>query len=269
MKFLFDKDKLQKIAMELSSIYINNSPYPHCVIDNFLEDSIIEKIHQDFPKINQIQYYKYDNPLEKKFAMDQIEIFPKIIQTTLLNFNSPIFLNFLEKLTGINGLIPDPYFRGGGVHKSIRGGKLDIHIDFNKHPKLHLERRINVLLYLNKNWKEEYNGDFQLWRGEFSDNKHKLIKLCKKIYPIYNRLVIFSTSENSYHGFPEPLNCPNDVERNSLAWYYYTVDRPQNEKSESHSTTYVKLPTEDNSLDDLRKLRNQGRLSSNIISDKK
>jgi len=262
LKNIFNKNKLDSIAKELSEEYKNNFPYPHCVIDNFFEDSIIEQIYSNFPTKDQIEYYKYDNPLEKKFAMDKIDLFHEFIQTTLLNFNSSTFLNFLERLTGIEGLIPDPYFRGGGVHKSVRGGKLDIHIDFNKHPKLNIERRINVLLYLNKDWKEEYNGDFQLWKGKKNNNKHELEYLCKKIYPIYNRLIIFSTSENSYHGFPEPILCPENKERNSLAWYYYTAI---NSNDNPHSTEYVKLPNVEDGLDELREQRKKGRLTSNIL----
>ena len=261
MKFLFNKDNLEKIATSLSSEYINNIPYPHCVIDNFLENSIAEKIHQDFPKEDQIQYYKYDNSLEKKLAMDNLELLPDSITEVLLNFNSPNFLNFLEKLTGIEGLIPDPYLRGGGIHKSPKGGKLDIHIDFNIHPKLNLERRINVLLYLNKDWEEEYNGDFQLWKGKKENETHILEKLEKKIYPIFNRLVIFNTSENSYHGFPQLIECPEGIFRNSLALYYYTANGTSIE-AKRHSTVYVKLPGEDDGVDLLREQRKLGRIAS-------
>jgi len=261
MKFSFDKNKLEKIAPELSSEYINNDPYPHCVIDNFLETSIIEKIYQDFPKKNQIQYYEYNNLLEKKLAMDNLDLLPDSTREALLSFNSPNFLNFLEELTGIEGLIPDPYLRGGGVHKSPKNGKLDVHIDFNMHPKLNLERRINVLLYLNKDWKEEYNGDLQLWKGKKENEIHTLEKLEKRIYPIFNRLVIFNTSENSYHGFPQPIQCPEGVFRNSLALYYYTANKT-NVEIKRHSTIYVKLPGEDNSLDYLREQRKLGRITS-------
>jgi len=268
MKNLLNENKLNQIAELESANYQSNKPFPHVVIDNFLDKEVIERIHDDFPKPDQIDFYKYDNPLEKKLAMDQIAKLPESIGEILLNFNSPTFLNFLEKLTGIPGLIPDPYLRGGGIHQSVNQGKLDIHIDFNKHPKLNLERRLNVLLYLNKDWKEEYNGDFQLWKGHCrSNNEHVLESLEKRVYPIFNRFVVFSTSEKSYHGFPDRINCPDNVTRKSIALYYYTVDRPEEEKTTPHSTTYIKLPNEDNSLDALREQRNKGRLSSNIKID--
>lgn len=268
MKFIFNEKKLTTLSDLYSNEYKTNNPFPHIVIDNFLDIDDANQIHDDFPNPDQIDFYIYDNPLEKKLAMDQIEKLPESISEVLLNFNSPTFLKFLENLTGIEGLIPDPYLRGGGVHQSINKGKLDIHIDFNKHPKLNLERRLNVLLYLNKDWKKEYNGDFQLWKGHIDvDGKHVLESLEKRVYPVFNRFVVFSTSEKSYHGFPEPINCPNDITRKSIALYYYTVDRPAEEKVDAHSTTFIKLPNEDSSLDELREIRNKGRLNTNIKSN--
>lgn len=267
MKNVLNENKLNNFADTYSATYQSNSPFPHIVIDNFLEEDIVNKAHDVFPKPSEIDFYKYDNPLEKKLAMDQIGKLPEPIGDILLNFNTPTFLYFLECLTGIPDLIPDPYFRGGGIHQSVNGGKLDIHIDFNKHPKLKLERRLNVLLYLNKDWKEEYNGDFQLWKGHRDESgKHVLESLEKRVYPIFNRFVVFSTSEKSYHGFPEPINCPDHVTRKSIALYYYTVDRPAEEKTDAHSTTFIKLPNQDDSLDQLRELRNRGRITTNIIT---
>ena len=264
MKFIFDKEKLKNLSETYNELYKSNNPYPHIVIDDFLNENIANELYESFPKQGQIDFYKYDNPLEKKYAMDKVEILPFCIRNVLLNFNSPLFLNFLEKLTGIDGLIPDPYFRGGGIHQSIKGGKLDIHIDFNKHPKLKLERRINVLLYLNKDWKEEYNGDFQLWKGNKINGEHKLESLEKRIYPIFNRFVSFNTSQISYHGFPDPICCPEEMSRNSIALYYYTSNRQDELDVDMHSTVYVKLPNNEDGYDELRKQRSLGRIKSNI-----
>lgn len=264
MKYIFEKSKLMEIAEIYNNEYKSNSPFPHIAIDNFLDEQIANKIHDDFPKPKEIKFYEYDNPLEKKSAMDKIDLLPDSISNVLLNFNSPIFLEFLEKLSGIEGLIPDPYFRGGGIHQSKNGGKLDVHIDFNKHPKLKIERRINVLIYLNKNWKKEYNGDFQLWKGEKINENHKLERLEKRIYPIFNRFVAFNTSQISYHGFPEPIKCPENITRNSLALYYYTADKSAAESMDMHSTVFVKLPGIEDGLDNLRNQRKTGRLKTNI-----
>jgi Rps23 Pro-64 3,4-dihydroxylase Tpa1-like proline 4-hydroxylase len=142
----------------------------------------------------------------------------------LIHFlNTESFLQFLQKLTGIEEtLLPDPYLIGGGLHEIKRDGFLKIHADFNKHTKTKLDRRINVLLYLNKDWEDEYGGNFELWNKDMT--------LCeKKIKPDFNTLAIFSTSDYSYHGHPSPLNCPVNSSRKSIALYYYTNGRPLNE----------------------------------------
>ena len=121
------------------------------------------------------------------------------------------------------------------MHEIKKGGLLKIHSDFNKHPNLKLDRRLNVLIYLNKNWKEEYGGHLEFWDKE--------MKYCKtKILPIFNRMVVFSTTDFSNHGHPDPLNCPDLVSRKSIATYYYSDGRPPNEidKMYSKNTTYFK-----------------------------
>jgi Rps23 Pro-64 3,4-dihydroxylase Tpa1-like proline 4-hydroxylase len=261
MKYL-NLERLKQQATDYKEAYQKNVPFPHIVIDNFLDN--LEEVYSVFPEGNHFKFYEYNNPLEKKLAFDQVSKLPKEIADLMMEMSSADFLLFLEDLTGIEGLVPDPYFRGGGVHQSKRGGKLDMHVDFNIHPKLKLERRLNAIVYLNKNWQESWHGDLQLWEGYKENGKHVLVKMQQKIYPIFNRLVIFSTSEKSYHGHPEPMECPEDVTRNSMALYYYTKERPENDRYDPHSTTYIKLPWEDDSLDELREKRNKGRLNSNI-----
>lgn len=258
---MINPEKLNKLADELANKYQNQEPYNYIYIDNFFDEKQLKEIVNRFPSKEQLDFYKYDNPLEKKLANDQIEKLPYQISSLLYELITPKFLLFLEKLTGIEGLIPDPYFRGGGIHQIEKGGKLDIHIDFNIHPKLKLTRRLNVIIFLNENWKEEWNGDFQVWSGHIENNKHVLDELKDKIYPIFNRLVVFSTSEKSYHGHPEELNCPEGVTRKSMALYYYTATQVNDNP---HSTTFIKLPNSNDDLDTLREERNKGRLNSNI-----
>jgi hypothetical protein len=135
-------------------------------------------------------------------------------------------------LTGITGLIPDPSFNGGGCHQIQRGGKLGVHVDFNKLKTVNLDRRLNLLVYLNKNWKDEYGGHFELWDAE---GKSSL----KKVAPLFNRCVIFSTTETSYHGHPHPLTCPEGSTRKSVALYYYTNGRDDGQTAKPHSTVFA------------------------------
>ena len=153
----------------------------------------------------------------------------------MYSLNSGPFLAFLERLTGINGLIADPHLRGGGVHIIRRGGKLGIHADFNHHKRLKVFRRLNLLLYLNREWDEAWGGHLELW------NRDKT-RCCRRIAPVFNRTVIFDTSNFSYHGHPEPLECPQDESRKSLALYYYTVDCPHEIDREPHGTLFVDVP---------------------------
>ena len=262
----FDYDRLTKLATDNSEQYQSADPFPYIALDDIAHADKLQGVLDAFPTPEQLTFYKYENPLEKKLAMDQLSKLPEPIVQILLEMNSAPFLNFLEKLSGIEGLIPDPYYRGGGIHQIERGGKLDVHIDFNIHPKLKLQRRLNVLLYLNQDWDESYGGHFELWRGHKEGTKHVLDECTDKILPIFNRFAMFSTSEKSYHGHPERLACPEDRTRKSIALYYYTVDRPDDEKADAHSTTFIKRPedADDAEIEKMREVRNQGRLSSNV-----
>ncbi|NEN95926.1 MAG: 2OG-Fe(II) oxygenase, partial [Moorea sp. SIO3I7] len=132
-----------------------------------------------------------------------------------------------------------PHFVGGGLHQIEKGGYLKIHADFNRHTKLRLDRRLNLLIYLNKDWQEDYGGHFEMWDTEMTQSQ-------KKILPVFNRCVIFSTTDFSYHGHPEPLTCPEGRTRKSLALYYYSNGRPAEELSKSgdHSTLFKARPGE-------------------------
>ena len=157
-----------------------------------------------------------------------------------INFlNSQHFMNFLQELTDIKEkLIPDPYLEGGGLHELKRDGYLNIHSDFNLHPTMKLDRRLNVLIYLNKNWETEYGGFLELWNKDMD-------KCVQKIIPEFNRMVIFSTTDFSYHGNPEKVNCSENNSRKSIAMYYYSNGRPNSEKELGlHSTIFRKRPKE-------------------------
>ena len=136
MNNIFEGRNLTEIAEKNKVEYQTAGPFPNIYIDNFLNPEALEKALEAFPKEDEFGFYKYDNPLEKKLAFDQINKLPQPIAEILIALNSAPFLQFLEILTGIDGIIPDPYYRGGGIHQIVKGGKLDVHIDFNKHHKL-------------------------------------------------------------------------------------------------------------------------------------
>lgn len=233
-KTLQDLDNFVLINKEK---YLNAEPFPFIIIENFFNKNFLDEILKQFPNLSDIKKTtKYQNKNEVKFGNNEYEKFPEKIKILFDFLNSNFFLNFLQNITSIKEkLIADKELNGGGMHEIKKGGLLKIHSDFNKHPNLKLDRRLNVLIYLNKNWKEEYGGHLEFWDKE--------MKCCKtKILPIFNRMVIFSTTDFSNHGHPDPLNCPDLMSRKSIATYYYSDGRPPNEvdKMYSKNTTYFK-----------------------------
>lgn len=235
--FLNEKNQnLLKVAKENAEMYKRASPFPSISFDNFFNASYLDAILEEFPDLSSIkESEKYANAKEIKLAGKGERFFGDETKRFMHFLNSEPFLEFLQILTGIQEpLIGDPYFIGGGQHEIKKGGLLKVHADFNKHQKLNLDRRVNVLVYLNKDWKDEYGGYFELW------NK-SMTKCEKKILPTFNTLAIFSTTDFSYHGHPDALNCPEDRSRKSLALYYYSNGRPDHEINkglEKHSTLF-------------------------------
>jgi Rps23 Pro-64 3,4-dihydroxylase Tpa1-like proline 4-hydroxylase len=234
----FEPEALQAIATRLGPVYRDAQPFPHVVIDDFLPADHLDEVVDELSGAGEISHtQRFDTAEERKLATDDESHLPPAARHLLTQFNSAVFIEFLEKLTGIDGLIPDPHFTGGGFHEIERGGFLKIHADFNKHRRLRLDRRLNLLLYLNRDWKEEYGGHLELWSRDMKTAEHRIL-------PVFNRCVIFSTTDFSYHGHPEPLTAPEGVSRRSLALYYYTSGRPEEETSDDHGTLFRPRPGE-------------------------
>lgn len=234
-------------------------PFPYIMIDDFLDEDLAKSLRLEFPTPNE-KWYCYDNVFERKFATDKVDLMPWKHRMALMELNGQKMIELLEWLTGIKGLVADPWLRGGGLHYIKPGGKLDIHADFNWHKDLQLHRRLNVLIYLNDNdWEQDWRGHLELWTPDMK-------KCAQKISPVFNRMVCFATTDWSYHGHPDALECPPERARKSLALYYYSATRPADEITEAHSTKFVPRPNDENTeeLQKLRELRNQGRLKSNV-----
>lgn len=207
-------------------------PFPHIVLDGLFYDADLDAVLGAFPKPEEMKWMRFDSPLEKKlgFYHEHATLAP-VVRAFLDAMNGYEMLQFLEALTGIEGLIPDPYFGGGGLHQIEPGGFLKIHADFNVHPKLKLDRRLNLLTYLNKDWRDEWGGHLELWNTSMTERR-------QRIAPLFNRTVVFSTTDTSYHGHPHPLTSPPGVTRKSVSLYYYTAGRPQEERSAPHDTIF-------------------------------
>jgi len=226
--------KEQDSTKKLNKIYSSNKPYPYIVIDNFLPEFLLKKCKEEI--ISHDVWHSDQVHFTKEFQQNKFyypgertkesEFKSKLPITTLLMdfFNSQEFIVFLKELTGHDNLYRDPILMGGGVHKIKKGGKLSVHVDYNKHPLTGKKRVLNLLIYLNENWKQEWDGNLELWTINPS---YKIIE----IEPIFNRAVIFDI-ENAPHGHPIPLNTPDNVDRLSLALYYFK-DQVENENPHS------------------------------------
>jgi hypothetical protein len=223
--------RMNEIATSAHSTYLSAKPFPHVVFDNFLDPRIVDLVLEEFPKPDAIRWQKFDNAQEIKLASSKEASFGPATRLLMYHLNSITFLSFLTRVTGIDNLISDPGFEGGGLHQIVRGGKLGVHADFNKHRDFGLDRRLNLLLYLNKNWREEYGGHLQLWDRD--------MKGCEaKVLPLFNRMMVFGTTDFTYHGHPDPLQCPENMTRKSLALYHFTNGRPAEEITGEHSTLF-------------------------------
>ncbi|MEE9446705.1 MAG: 2OG-Fe(II) oxygenase [Arenicellales bacterium] len=237
--FHFDSDQLIQQGRNLHQQYISASPYPHIILDNFLPPKVAQRVLKDFPGPDCPHYQQPDNANQvNKLGRLQDQYFkgvPDRLRNLLYEFNAKTFIDFLEALTGIEAIIPDPHYHGGALHLMLPGGKLDLHADYNKDVRTGLDRRINVLFYVNENWQEEYGGYLELWDKDLS-------QCHQRIAPILNRCVIFNTTSETFHGHPHPLSCPEGMARKSLAFYYYTNGRPEAEQNGEHNTVWKQAP---------------------------
>lgn len=206
--------------------YATARPFPHLVIDNFFDSCVLDRVLDEWPAPedpNVVDYH--DGTYTKlKYATNYQFRFGPYTQSVFTSLGEPLFLEALEKVTRIDGLIPDPYLRGGGLHFTRTGGKLALHADFNRHFKFNLDRRLNLIVYLNRGWTETNQGWLELWDREMQS-------CITRILPVFNRMVIFSTTDFSFHGQPEPIEGPPDLFRRSIALYYYSNGRPAEEIS--------------------------------------
>jgi Rps23 Pro-64 3,4-dihydroxylase Tpa1-like proline 4-hydroxylase len=234
--FHFDPLHLRALAEPLRDSFAEKDPFNHVVIDSFLPERVLDDVLAELPVVP-----RGDNNdmsptgLSERGKTANIE--PSFFgpQTTnlLYQLNAGDFLDFLESVTGIKGLISDLRLVGGGYHLTRRGGRLAVHTDFSHHPQWNIRRRLNLILYLNRDWREEYGGHLELWDKELTGCK-------KRVLPIFNRCVIFSTDADSVHGQPEPLACPPNRGRQSLALYYY--DNPAESVVPIRTTNYMPRP---------------------------
>lgn len=227
-----DYDNLNNCKEEYRKSWMSKQPFKFLVIDNFLLPDKAEELYQAYPKIEEAVWENttYINQ-KNKFVKTKFDDAP-VLERIFEELNSESFRELLGEITNVDGILGDEELFGAGLHQSIKGAFLDVHVDFNIHPKTGYHRRMNLLIYMNKDWQESYNGYLELW----DMSKKKRIEY---ISPKFNRAVIFETNEVSFHGHPKPLNTPIGISRKSISVYYYTPSRPAAEVVNEHNTIYA------------------------------
>jgi len=227
-KFFVEKYYNQEWFSQAKQSYDNADPFPHIIIDDFLPEDTLNEVLNQFPTSRDIDWWSFNNNNEIKLGTKNEIQMPQIARSVCAELNSGYVLDWLEALTSVKGLVADTRLIGGGLHQIQSGGKLGIHIDFNVEPRTGLSRQLNLLVYLNKNWFDNYGGHLELWNADKT-------KCVQKVAPIFNRCVIFNTNGKPWHGHPHPLNTPHEVTRKSLALYYYNN---QKQEVDPHNTIF-------------------------------
>lgn len=230
----FSRESMMALADQLSPVFKQAQPFPHVIIDNFFPPAVAEMIGCSFPGINDIDW-KFEGPGDskhsgnrniEKVATNDEEKFPDFIRFMMMQFQSGIFCSFLDRLTGYRHLAPDPSHHGCGLHSTGNGGRLMLHLDASRHPNKDLNQIVNVIYYCSPKWEAAWGGGLELWTSEQVKAYRKTQSGAPSqiVEPLFNRMVIFYTAGDSWHGHPRPVVCPDGYRRNSLALYYYTTD---------------------------------------------
>ncbi len=227
---------LQPLLAQLPSLrerYASADPFPHVVLDGVLTAEALGRAVAEFPPQRDVSWQGYLHINEMKYANPDPSTWGPALESIAREFVSPDFVAFLCELTGIGGLLPDWSMDGGGLHQTLPGGHLNIHADFTTHHKHpNWRRRVNILLYLNNEWRSEWGGQLELWDAGMT-------KWRARVEPAANRMLVFTTSFDSYHGHPDALTCPPDVARRSMALYYFTEEA---HGAERRATNYRARP---------------------------
>lgn len=214
---MLDWSSLLEIAANRAADYRGAKPFPHLMLDGLFAEDLLDRAIAELPTV--ARWANYDTANERKVVCSDSGAFGPVAEILVHALNSAPFMRFLERLTGIAGLVPDPHLHAAGYMKVAPGGFLGLHYDFSTQQELGLDRRVNVLLYLNRDWRTEWGGQLELHSNEDLDSgSHKVVE----IEPLFNRLVIFNTPD-ALHGHRRPIACPPDRARLCLSWYYYTA----------------------------------------------
>jgi len=242
----------------LKNKFLNAVPFEHIVIDNFLNEKYANELYDLFPEKFE-DWYVYENPIEVKYTYDNIDNLNEKFRNYFYYLSSNKILDIFRKLTDIKDLTYDEYLHGAGLHCHPKYGRLNIHLDYEKHPITYKERRLNIILFLTKNWKQEWGGQNELWDKD-------AIKCVTKTDVKFNRAIIFKTNDISWHGLPNPINCPEEYFRKTLAFYYVSpLKTIKNEYRSKAKYILTDNKKSDKNFEKLCEIRSNRRLTSDDL----
>ncbi|HYP58749.1 MAG TPA: 2OG-Fe(II) oxygenase [Beijerinckia sp.] len=227
---LIDWERLIRSATkELSEKFKSNRPFPYVVIEDLFSPDLLELMYSEFDGIRWNDWIRYDNQNERKLGSHPDTEFGPATQLYFNTIYSKAFIQVIQQLSGLQGLVPDPELVAGGLHEIPEGGKLAVHLDFNKHPVTGLDNRLAFITYLNKDWKASYGGALELWDAGNDE--------CQaRIEPLFGRSVLFFQSSKSLHGHPDPVKTPDGRPRRSATAYFYSNGRTDGDSKPAHLT---------------------------------
>jgi Rps23 Pro-64 3,4-dihydroxylase Tpa1-like proline 4-hydroxylase len=220
------KESVSRLAAE----YKSARPFPHIIIDNMFEERLLDQLVEEMPSLTAEKFIYCDDEHLRQYGLRSAMELGETGFQLVAFLHSAAFLHFLTEVTGIRELLPDPYLQGGGYHVMPRGGKFDVHVDRNTAYETGLTRRLSLITYLNKSWRHEYGGQFEMWTSDGS-------RCEAAVEPLFNRTVIFEIAEKNFHGVPSSIACPPGRSRNAFVVYYHTV-HTQDQNVSPHSSLY-------------------------------
>jgi Rps23 Pro-64 3,4-dihydroxylase Tpa1-like proline 4-hydroxylase len=242
---------------EFTDSFLGAEPYHHVVLDNFLREEIATAVAAEFPPFEHDAWRVYNSAIEVKKLLNHWDKFGPETYRLMCYLNSREFVEKIEALVGCR-LYADFGLNGGGLHSHKRGGKLNVHLDYSIHPKLELERRINLIIYLTPNWQQAWGGKLGLWYND--ETRCAPGALAKSFLPLFNRAVLFDTTQNSWHGLPEPISCPPNVTRNSVAVYY--LCEPRENRSARGKALFAPYKDQENNPEILELIRKRSEVAT-------
>ena len=228
---VIDMERLERQKATLKEAFQGMVPFRYMVFERLLFEEKAWEIFREFPPIDPAGWVD-SNGLHQKNKWTNPVVEGSVAERFFQEVNSPPFLRFISEVTKIPEVIPDKGFFGAGYHQTKDGGFLNVHVDFNKLIDTDLDRRLNLLLYLNPEWPEHYGGALELWDMEAN-------RLLERVLPCFNRCVLFETNDISYHGHPTPVRTGGKTTRKSLSVYYYSRGRDDGAATAEHNTLYV------------------------------